>query len=92
NPDAAIDLLAETEPLINKSIEKRRLIYVYNTLINTPEAHSLGIGDANDARLTSSIATIAESYGLPRVPAVGEVYDRAFLPPKNERLPITLTN
>ena len=92
NPDAAIDLLAETEPLINKSIEKRRLIYVYNTLINTPEAHSLGIGDANDARLTSSIATIAESYGLPRVPAVGEVYDRAFLPPKSERMPITLTN
>src|SRR5271156_5574452 len=84
NPDAPNDHLAETEQLINKSIEKRRLIYVYNTLINTAEAHSLGIGDVNDARLTSSIATIAESYGLPRVPAVGEVYDRAFLPPKSE--------
>ena len=92
NPDAAIDLLAETEPLINKSIEKRRLIYVYNTLIDTPEAHALGIGDVSDARLTSSIGTIAESYGLPRVPAAGEVYDRSFLPPKTERMPITLTN
>jgi NitT/TauT family transport system substrate-binding protein len=92
SPDAAIDLLAETEPLINKSIEKRRLVYVYNTLVDTPEAHSLGIGDVSDARLTGSIATIAESYGLPRVPTAGEVYDRSFLPPKTERMPITLTN
>ena len=92
NPDAAIDLLAETEPLINKSIEKRRLIYVYNTLIDTPEARTLGIGDVNDARLNTSIATIVESYGLPRVPKANEVYDRSFLPPKAERMPITLTN
>jgi NitT/TauT family transport system substrate-binding protein len=92
NPDAAIDLLAETEPLINKSIEKRRLIYVYNTLIDTPEARALGIGDVSDARLDTSIATIAESYGLPRVPKASEVYDRSFLPPKAERMPITLTN
>ena len=92
NPDAAIDLLAETEPLINKSIEKRRLIYVYNTLIDTPEARSIGIGDVNDVRLTNSIAMIAESYGLPRVPNESEVFDRSFLPPKAERMPITLTN
>ena len=38
NPDAAIELLAKQEPLINKDIEKRRLIYVYKTLIDTPEA------------------------------------------------------
>jgi NitT/TauT family transport system substrate-binding protein len=92
NPDAAIDLLAEAEPLLNKSIEKRRLIYVYNTLIDTPEAHALGIGDVNDARLKDSIDTIAESYKLPRVPDTGEVYDRSFLPPKTERMPVTLTN
>ena len=28
NPDAAIELLAKQEPLINKDIEKRRLVYV----------------------------------------------------------------
>ena len=92
NPDAAIDILAETEPLINKAIEKRRLIYVYNTLIDTPEARSLGIGDVSDTRLTSSIATIAESYGLPRMPTAGEVFDRSFLPAKAERMPVTVTN
>ncbi len=92
DPTAAIELLAQTEPLLNKDIEKRRLIYVYKTLIDTPEARSLGIGDVSDARLTDAIATIVESYKLPRVPKAGEVFDRSFLPPKAERMPVTLTN
>jgi NitT/TauT family transport system substrate-binding protein len=91
SPDAAIDLLAAEEPLINKDIEKRRLIYVYKTLIDTPEAHELGVGDVKDARMTSAIATIAESYELPRVPTAGEVFDRSFLPAKAERGPTTLS-
>ena len=91
NPDAAIDLLATKEPLINKDIEKRRLIYVYKTLIDTPEARERGIGDASDARLSAAIATIAESYELPRVPAAAQVFDRAYLPPKAERMPPVLT-
>src|SRR5260370_632448 len=91
DPDAAIALLAAREPLITKDIEKRRLIYVYKTLIDTPEAHELGIGDASDARLTSAIATIAESYELPRVPTATEVFNRSFLPEKAERTPPTLS-
>ncbi len=92
DPDAAIELLAKQEPLINKSIEKRRLIYVYNSLIDTDEARSLGIGDASDARVASNITTIAESYALARTPAVAEIFSHAFLPPKAERLPVKLTN
>jgi NitT/TauT family transport system substrate-binding protein len=92
DPNGAIDLLAQTEPLLNKDIERRRLIYVYKTLIDTSEAHALGIGDVSDARLTSAIDTIAESYSLPRKPQAGEVFDRSFLPPKADRMPITLTN
>jgi NitT/TauT family transport system substrate-binding protein len=91
DPQAAIDLLAAEEPLINKDIEKRRLIYVYKTLIDTPEAHELGIGDVKDARMTAAIATIAESYELPRVPTATEVFNRSFLPEKAERTPPTLS-
>jgi NitT/TauT family transport system substrate-binding protein len=87
NPDAAIDLLAAEEPLINKDIEKRRLIYVYRTLIDTPEARELGIGDIKDTRMTAAIATIAESYELPRTPTSADVFDRSFLPPKADRAP-----
>ena len=92
DPNGAIELLAQTEPLLNKDIEKRRLIYVYKTLIDTLESRALGIGDVSDTRLTDSIAAIAESYGLPRTPQASEVFDRSFLPPKVQRMPITLTN
>ena len=66
NPDAAIELLAKQEPLINKDIEKRRLIYVYKTLIETPEARELGVGDVSDARMAGAAATIAEAFELPK--------------------------
>jgi NitT/TauT family transport system substrate-binding protein len=87
NPDAAIDLLAAEEPLINKDIERRRLLYVYETLIDTPEARELGIGDVGEARLKSAIATIAASFELPKVPSPGEIFDRSFLPVKTDRMP-----
>lgn len=87
NPDAAIALLAAKEPLINKDIEKRRLIYVYKSLIDTPEARQLGLGDISDARLETAITLISEAFELPKKPAVGQVFDRAFLPPKADRVP-----
>jgi NitT/TauT family transport system substrate-binding protein len=86
DPDAAIPVLAAQEPLINQEIEKRRLIYVYETLIDTPEARRLGVGDVDDQRLSAAIATIAASYELPRLPSVAEVFNHAFLPAKADRL------
>jgi NitT/TauT family transport system substrate-binding protein len=87
NPDAAIDLLAAEEPLIKKDIEKRRLLYVYKTLIDTPETRDLGIGDVNDSRLKSAISTIVASFELSRVPTAGEIFDASFLPDKADRIP-----
>jgi NitT/TauT family transport system substrate-binding protein len=92
NPDAAIELLAKHEPLLNKDIEKRRLVYVAKTLIATPEASELGIGDIKDARMIDAIATIAAAYELPKSPAVADVFSRAFLPAKAERMLPAVTN
>lgn len=91
NPDAAIALLASKEPLINKDIEKRRLIYVYKSLIDTPEAQAVGIGDVTPSRMTSSIAMLAETYELPRKPDFAEVFNASFLPPKADRMPQALS-
>jgi NitT/TauT family transport system substrate-binding protein len=90
DPDAAIALLATTEPLIKKDIEKRRLLYVYQSLMDTPEAREIGLGDINDARLGSAIATVVASFDLPRSPTAGEVFDRRFLPAKADRMPPTI--
>ena len=85
NPDAGIELLAKQEPLLNKTIEKQRLLYVTKTLIATPEAGELGVGDIKDARMADSIDAIVTAFELPRRPTVGDVFNRSFLPPKAER-------
>ena len=85
-PDACIDNLAKNEPLINKDIEKRRMIYVLKSNVLTPESNELGLGDVSDARMTRAIAQIVDSYELARTPAPVEIFNRSFLPPKQERL------
>jgi NitT/TauT family transport system substrate-binding protein len=85
NPDAAIDLLAKKEPLLNREIEKQRLLYVARTLIATPEAAELGAGDVKDARMNDAVDAIAAAFELPRKPAASDVFNRSFLPPKSER-------
>jgi NitT/TauT family transport system substrate-binding protein len=83
--DACIDNLARQEPLINKDIEKRRMLYTLKNLVFTPEASDIGLGDIKDDRMARAIAQLNESYGLPRNPAPGEVFNRSFLPPKADR-------
>jgi NitT/TauT family transport system substrate-binding protein len=85
NPDAGVEAVARRDPLIDKALEKQRLLMTYKLLIATPEARELGLGDVDDARLARSIKTVAEVYGLPRQPAPQEVFSHAFLPPKSER-------
>ncbi|HJU23176.1 MAG TPA: ABC transporter substrate-binding protein [Casimicrobiaceae bacterium] len=85
NPDAAMDMLAKSQPLINKDIEKRRLLYVARTLIDTPESRRIGVGDIDDHRMAAAIAAAVKAYDLPRTPSVSEVFNRAFLPPIDER-------
>ncbi|WP_441228364.1 ABC transporter substrate-binding protein [Tardiphaga sp. 20_F10_N6_6] len=89
-PDAAIDLLATEEPLIKKDIEKRRLTYVYNNFINTPEVGDLGLGELDQKRLTSAISTIVTSFELPRTPRPDDVFNNTFLPAKPDRIPPTI--
>jgi NitT/TauT family transport system substrate-binding protein len=92
SPDTAIDLLAKKEPLLNGTIEKQRLIYAAKTLIATPEAAELGIGDVNDARMAQSIDTIVAAFELPRTPALTDVFSQSFLPAKAERVMPDLGN
>jgi NitT/TauT family transport system substrate-binding protein len=92
NPDAAIEIMAKKEPLLKKDIEKRRLIYVYKTLMDTPEARKLGMGDVSDVRMTESAAMIKDAFNLPGAPKVENVFGRSFLPPKADRMMPVLSN
>lgn len=85
NPDPAIDLIHKVEPLTNKELEKQRMLYTAKSLMVTPETKAIGLGDLDDKRLAASIATVAEAYGLKRTPDVREIFDRSFLPSREER-------
>ena len=79
------DAEVKVEPLLNADIEKKRIVYALNNLMNAPEAADLGIGDLKDDRLTRSIGVIVEAYELKRTPTASEVFNRSFLPPKADR-------
>jgi NitT/TauT family transport system substrate-binding protein len=85
DPGMGIAALVKVEPLVNADIEKKRVSYALNNLMNAPEAGQIGIGDLNDARLTRSIGVIAEAYELKALPAAGDVFNRSFLPPLADR-------
>jgi len=84
--DAAVETVAKREPLINKAVEKERLIATLQDEMSHPELATLGIGDVNDARFKKSIGLVVEADGLPRTPAPEEIFSRAFLPPAAERV------
>ena len=85
NPDAAIAALMKREPLLNKDLEKRRLMYTLKTVMLTPEVATQGLGDVSDARMARAIGQVKEAFELANAPAAGEVFDRRFLPPLAER-------
>ncbi len=84
--DKAVDAVAKREPLIKKDIEKARLIATLKAEMSHADTAKIGIGDVDEARFKRGIAIVAEANQLPRVPAVDEVFSRAFLPPAGERI------
>jgi NitT/TauT family transport system substrate-binding protein len=86
DPDAAIEAVAKREPLINKAVEKERLMATLEAEMSHPEVAKIGIGDIDDARFKKAIDIVVQADGLPRTPAPDEIFSRAFLPPLAERL------
>ena len=84
-PDAAIALMMKTEPLMKAVLEKQRLLYTFKTHVVTPETDEIGVGDIKQDRMAKSIKLLVETYGLTGTPTVVDVFDRAFLPPKDAR-------
>jgi NitT/TauT family transport system substrate-binding protein len=84
--DAAVDSVARREPLINKPVEKERLIATLKDEMGHPEIASLGLGAPDPARLAKSIGIVKEANALPRLPGVEEIFNDAFLPPMAERI------
>jgi len=86
NPEAAMDYVMKREPLLNRAVEKERLLATMKAEMSHPEIAKIGLGDVDTARLDKSIALVVEASALPRTPKASEVFDGSFLPARSERL------
>lgn len=84
--DAAVESVAAREPLINKGVERERLVATLQDEMNHPELARTGLGDVDPERFAESIALVVEANGLERTPAPEEIFTDAFLPPAEERI------
>lgn len=85
-PDEAIAIMMKVEPLMNAELEKKRLLYALKTHFVTPETDAIGIGDIKPERMAKAIKILVDTYKLPNTPAVGDIFDSSFLPPKSARM------
>ena len=58
----------------------------FKTHFVTPETDEIGVGDIKEERMAKAIKLLVETYGLSSAPAVKDVFDRSFLPPKEARM------
>jgi len=85
DPAEAGRVMTRVEPTVNADVEAKRVEFTYKNHIYTPETAAIGAGDVSDERLAEAIGQIAEAFELSKRPAAGEVFNRAFLPPRGER-------
>lgn len=85
SPEQGIEYLVKREPLVNRKVELERLVFAIKNDMSHPEIIKIGLGDIDDARFKRAITKLVEINELPRTPAVGDVFDRRFLPPRAER-------
>ncbi|SEA32920.1 ABC transporter substrate-binding protein [Rubrimonas cliftonensis] len=86
DPDAAIDAVARREALIDKRVEKLRLMATLSDEMGHPEIAEFGLGMPDPERLKKAIDIVVKANGLSRTPALDEVFTDAFLPPMADRI------
>lgn len=86
DPELAVKAALAYEPLLNADIERERLKVALDCCILTPHVRKDGFGDVDTKRLEEVITLITDAYKLPRKPALKEVFDPSYLPPKAERM------
>lgn len=86
DPEGAIDIVAKSDPLIDKGLELERLQLALDVNVLTDHVKANGIGDVDEARLRSAIAQLAIAYDLKSTPEPDAVWTSEFLPPAESRM------
>jgi len=86
DPEGAIEIAAEYDPLIDKALELERLHLALDVNVLTPYVQENGIGDVVEERLRNAIAQLALAYDLKTTPEPSAIWTSEFLPPAEERM------
>jgi NitT/TauT family transport system substrate-binding protein len=86
DPEEAVKMTLQFEPLLNADIERDRLKLAMECCIVTPNVLKSGFGDVDQARLARTIDIIVQGYKLPNAPKPEAVFDSSYLPPAQERM------
>jgi len=85
NPDAGVDAVMKRDPLLNRENQKERLLAAIRNDVMSPEVTKIGLGDVLDERFARGISQQVEAAGLPRAPTQAEIFNRSFLPVRDQR-------
>ncbi|MEM6711187.1 MAG: ABC transporter substrate-binding protein [Pseudomonadota bacterium] len=86
DPDAAIETLADFEPLTDKPIERRRWQISIDEMIMTENVVANGISSVDEERFNLGIAEVENAYGIPNSLTMGDIYTAEFLPSAADRM------
>lgn len=86
DPQAAVEAVAEREPLIDFDLELARFLATVEDEMAHPEIAEIGLGAVDMDRLAASIEILVAANALPRTPHAEEIFDPSFLPPLEDRL------
>jgi NitT/TauT family transport system substrate-binding protein len=84
DPDAALALMKDRDPMMKTDIEKVRLGLALE-LTKTKHVVEKGLSVVDPKKLQFTIDAISEAYGLANKPTSDAVYTEKFLPPLAER-------
>lgn len=85
NPEEAIRILKEKEPIVDTAVELRRLKGMIDGFIMTPVAKSDGIGAVNKLRLENQVDDVVKAFALKTTPNPDEIFNSSFLPERSLR-------
>jgi NitT/TauT family transport system substrate-binding protein len=87
DPEAAVESVYQRDPLIDRTVELRRLQLAIEGSIDTPSARELGVGAVDMQRLADSIEQVGMAFGLDAsiLPSAEQVFNATFLPPIEQR-------
>jgi NitT/TauT family transport system substrate-binding protein len=80
DPEAAVALVAEYDPLIDQALEVQRLEMALKQNILTPQVKEKGFGAIDEARMARPIEQLAAALDLHQQPAIEDIWTYAFLP------------